>query len=80
MHSRWREEAFIHRQIQAAMMPRWGLAQAIQEWHTIREELAETPRKRPRQRAKLASLTGGNPSVNAYGAKPRDKCIEQKKG
>lgn len=51
--SRWREDAFIYRQVQRAIMPTYGLAQAIRDWHEIVRDLADTPRRRPRQTSRL---------------------------
>ena len=56
LRSRWREDAFIYRQLQGAILPRYGLAQSLRNWHDIARGLADTPRRRTRQTARLSAI------------------------
>lgn len=44
--SRWREFAFVFRQVTAAILPRFALRQMIAGWSSIAQSLREPPRSR----------------------------------
>jgi hypothetical protein len=46
--SRWREIAFLHRQVVVALLPTQSLTEVLNNWSSIRDMLAEPPRQRTR--------------------------------
>jgi len=47
--SRWRESLYMLRELIAAVLPRCGLAHALENWSRIATGLADRPRKRKRR-------------------------------
>ena len=48
--SRWREVRFLYRELVIAIVPPLGLASIMKRWKDITRNLADSPRKRTRQR------------------------------
>lgn len=53
MTSRWRELAFMLRQVRGAIMPQLSLRDTFDQWSDICHQLAEPPRKRKLQEQTL---------------------------
>jgi hypothetical protein len=54
--SRWRETAFVFRELRRAICPAAGLAKTMRDWPSISAALAEGPRKRRLQTPEIESV------------------------